>query len=144
MSSVRQLAPVAEKHRVAVGIENVWNQFLLSPVEFRDFIDECESEYVGAYFDVGNVLAYGFPEQWIRILNRRVKAVHMKDYRREVGSLAGFVMLMEGDVAWPPVMEALRAIGYDRAVTAEYPAYTHGLDVTLKHLKAALDAIVRL
>src|SRR5437763_5822185 len=67
----RELAKVGEKHQVTICVENVWNRFLLSPLEFRAFIDEIGSPYVRAYFDVGNVLVNGFPEQWIRILGER-------------------------------------------------------------------------
>lgn len=70
--AVRQLVPVAERCRVKLGIENVWNMFLLSPLEMRDFIDSFKSPWVSAYLDVGNVLLTGYPEQWIRILGRRI------------------------------------------------------------------------
>lgn len=67
------LEPIARKHQIVMGIENVWNKFLLSPLEFRSFIDSFNSEYVGAYFDVGNVLLTGYPEHWIKILGSRIK-----------------------------------------------------------------------
>jgi hexulose-6-phosphate isomerase len=144
LASVRELAGTAEKLKVSIAIENVWNKFLLSPVEMRDFIDQCESEYVGAYFDTGNIMLYGHPEQWIRILGNRIRAIHLKDFRRAVGNLDGFVMLMEGDVNWPAVMAALREIDYSRALTAEYWPYKHSLEAMLRHVLASEQAILAL
>ncbi|RYG25497.1 sugar phosphate isomerase/epimerase, partial [bacterium] len=40
LEGLRAVAPEAEAAGVRMGIENVWNRFLLSPVEMRDFIDE--------------------------------------------------------------------------------------------------------
>jgi len=117
--AVEALLPLAERLKVKLAIENVWNRFLLSPVEMRDFIDQFRSEWVGSYFDVGNVLLYGHPEDWIRILGKRIAAVHMKDFRTSVGNLDGFVDLLSGDVRYPAVMAALRAQGYDGPCTAE-------------------------
>ncbi|MBI5094007.1 MAG: sugar phosphate isomerase/epimerase [Candidatus Hydrogenedentes bacterium] len=142
LSAVRDLVPEAERLKVSVAIENVWNKFLLSPIEMRDFIDHCESEYVGAYFDTGNILVCGFPEQWIRILGRRIRSIHAKDFRNIVGNIQGFVMLMEGDVNWPEVVSALKDAGYDGALVAEFGPYAHSLDVMLTHVHASLSAIV--
>jgi len=142
LSSVQELVPDAERLKVTVAIENVWNKFLLSPLEMRDFIDQCESEYVGAYFDTGNILVCGYPEQWIRILGRRIRMIHAKDFRMAVGNIQGFVMLLEGDVNWPEVVAALKDVGYDGALVAEFGAYTHSLDVMLSHVHASLTAIV--
>jgi len=142
--SIRGLLPVAERCGVSVGIENVWNKFLLSPLEMRDFIDAFETPYVGAYVDIGNAVLTGFPEQWIRILGKRVRMIHAKDYRSGVGTLDGFVMLLEGSVDWPGVMSAIREMGYDGALTAEYWPYPHGLEVTLQHVAAGLKAIAAL
>jgi len=144
LASVRELADTAEKLKVSIAVENVWNKFLLSPVEMRDFIDRCESEFVGAYFDTGNIMLYGAPEQWIRILGNRIRAIHLKDFRRAVGNLDGFVMLMEGDVNWPEVMAALREIDYDRALTAEYWPYKHSLEAMLRHVLVSEQAILAL
>jgi L-ribulose-5-phosphate 3-epimerase len=122
--AVHQLLPVAERCRVKLGIENVWNMFLLSPLEMRDFIDSFRSPWVGAYLDVGNVIQFGYPEQWIRILGRRIARVHIKDFKRSVGTADGFVDLLEGDVNFPAVREALREIGYSGYVTAEMMPWT--------------------
>ncbi len=142
LSGIRALLPEAEKHGVIIGVENVWNKFLLSPMEMRTFIDECGSPFVGAYVDVGNMLPYGYPEQWIRILGKRICAIHMKDFRCSVGTLGGFVMLLEGDVNWPAVMAELRAIGYSRGLTAEFWPYAHSLEGMLKQASVSLNTIL--
>jgi L-ribulose-5-phosphate 3-epimerase len=124
-AAIRAIAPVAEEHRVYLGIENVWNKFLLSPLEMARFIDEIGSPYVASYFDVGNVLNFGYPQHWIETLGSRIKRVHVKDFRPSVGNLDGFVQLLEGDVNWPAVMAALRQVGYDGYITAEVAPYRH-------------------
>ena len=112
VADFRQVAPLAERLGVAIGIENVWNKFLQSAWEMRAFIDAVGSPMVGSYFDVGNCLRNGYPEQWIRMLGKRIKSVHFKDFRVNVGNLQGFVDLFEGDVNYPEVMAALREVGY--------------------------------
>jgi len=119
LEAFRQLAPVAEKMGITICIENIWNQFLLSPVEMRDFIDKIGSDHVKVYFDVGNVLTHGYPEQWIRILGNRIERVHFKDFIRGYTSLKGFVNLLCGDVNFVEVMKALNEIKYDGWITAE-------------------------
>lgn len=142
LASVQELVPQAEKLQVCVAIENVWNKFLLSPVEMRDFIDQCESACVGAYFDIGNIVLYGYPEQWIRILGNRIRMVHAKDFRASTGNFDGFVMLMEGSVNWPAVMAAFREAGYDDALVAEFGPYPHSIGTTLQHILSSLKTIV--
>lgn len=139
------LAPHAQKAGVHIAIENVWNKFLLSPLEFRNFVDACGSPLVKAYFDVGNVLASGYPDQWIRILGDRISAVHFKDFKRSIADLDGFVDLLEGDVPWDAVMQALKAIKYDGAVTAEMmPPYQHFPEYLLQATSGAMDKILGL
>lgn len=141
--AMRELVPVAEKHKVAIGIENVWNKLFLSPLEARDFVDRIGSEYVGWFLDVGNILLTGFPEQWIRILGKRLKKVHVKDFRKAVGTINGFVDLLEGDVNWPEVMKALREVGYDDFLIAEMiPYYTFAPETRLANTSLALDKIL--
>ena len=124
--AVRQILPSAEETGVAICIENVWNKFLLSPLEMRDFINGFNSKMVGAYFDVGNVLLTGYPEHWIRILGERIKRVHVKDFKRSVGTVEGFVDLLEGDVNFQTVKETLADIGYNGYVTAELLPFEPG------------------
>jgi len=140
----RELKGLAEKHRITLCVENVWNRFLLSPLEFRRFVDEIDSPYVKAYFDVGNVLPNGFPEQWLRILGPQVGRIHLKDFKTAVGNLQGFVMLLEGNVNWAEVGAAIRQIGYRGYLIAEYGPYSHGPDTLLAHLSASIDAIIEL
>ncbi|MCZ8511827.1 sugar phosphate isomerase/epimerase [Paenibacillus filicis] len=143
LEGISKLAADAEAHRVSIGIENVWNKFLLSPLEMRGFIDSVNSAYVGAYFDVGNVLYSGYPEHWIRILGERIKKVHFKDYRREAGGLYGFVDLLAGDVNYPEVVKALQEIGYDGYVIGEMiPGYTHHGNQIVFNTSASMDAIL--
>ncbi len=143
LEALRELAPVAEKLKVSIGVENVWNKFLLSPMEMREFIDKVNSPYVGSYFDVGNVLYSGYPEQWIKILAKRIKKVHFKDYRVSVGSLDGFVDLLAGDVDYAAVKNALDAVGYDGWVTGEMiPPYKQYSDTIIYNTSNAMDRIL--
>lgn len=138
-----ELKSYAEQLKVSIGIENVWNKFLTSPVEMRDFIDKIDSEYVGSYFDVGNVLFNGYPEHWIKILANRIKKVHFKDYRIAAGGLHGFVDLLAGDVNYPAVIKALESVGYNGYVTAEMiPAYTHYPETIIYNTSNAMDRIL--
>jgi hexulose-6-phosphate isomerase len=139
--SLRRLLPTAERLSVKIAIENVWNRYLLSPVEMRDFIDSFGSPLVGAYFDVGNVMLYGHPEHWIQILGSRIFAVHLKDFRMAVGNLDGFVDLLSGNVDFPAVMCAFQQIGYDGPFTAEI---VPGKSGDVDKAAAALKVIERL
>lgn len=113
------LAPAAEAAGIDIGVENVWNKFLLSPLEMRRFVDDAGSGRVGVYFDVGNILLYGYPEQWIKILGPRVRRVHLKDFRRSEGTPGTFCDIGAGDVDWEAVGVALAKTGYDGPLTAE-------------------------
>ena len=124
--AISQLLPTAEKLGVSIAVENVWNKFLLSPLEMRSFIDQFESGNVGAYFDVGNVLLTGYPDQWIRILGSRIKRVHIKDFKLSIGTADGFVDLLEGDVDFSAIKKALAEINYDGFVTAEMIPFVPG------------------
>lgn len=138
-----QVVPLAEELGVTLAIENVWNKFLLSPLEMARFIDQFESPAVGAYVDVANMQPYGYAEQWLRILGHRVAGIHFKDFRRAVGTIEGFVDLLEGDVNWPEVMAAIGEIGYDGAVVAEMiPLYRHYPEVRIANTSNAMDAIL--
>jgi hexulose-6-phosphate isomerase len=121
---IRELIPLAEKRKVVIAVENVWNKFLLSPLEFARYVDEFQSPWVKAYFDVGNVLIWGYPQDWIRTLGRRIVKLHLKDFyfrqnpqtkKRE----AEFVNLREGDIDWKEVHQALEETGYAGSATVE-------------------------
>jgi L-ribulose-5-phosphate 3-epimerase len=116
-TEIRKAIPLAEELGVKIAIENVWNQFLLSPLEAARYVDEFQSSAVGWHFDVGNVINYGWPEQWIRILGPRIQKLHIKEFSRKKrdheGLWKGFeVPLLEGDNDWPAVMKAVDDIGY--------------------------------
>lgn len=128
---------------VYLAVENVWNKFLLSPLEFARFIDEINHPQVGVFFDVGNILRTGFPEHWIRILGNRIKRVHFKDFRLAMDNEHGFVTLLEGDVNWPAVRDALRDTGYDSWIAAEVlPAYRHYGEQLIFETSRKIDAIL--
>ncbi|HEV3166696.1 MAG TPA: TIM barrel protein [Isosphaeraceae bacterium] len=117
-ANIRKLLPDAEKNGVKIAIEEVWNRFLLSPPEFVRYIDEFQSPWVGAYFDVGNVVEYGYPEEWIRELGKRILKVHIKEY----GKPKRFSYeLGEGEIDWQAVRTALADVGYNGWITAEVP-----------------------
>ncbi len=145
---IKAALPAAEKAGVTIGVENVWNKFLLSPLEMRGFVDQFNSPHVGVYFDVANTLAFGYPEHWIEILGSRIKRVHFKDYRRNVATADGFCDLLSGDVDWPAVMAALRKVGYNGWITAEMippvPFYKHAPEVLISNTSRAMDAIFKL
>ena len=133
---VGKLVATAEQTSVSICIENVWNKFLLSPLEMRDFIDSFDSDKVNCYFDVGNVLLTGYPDQWIKILGNRVKRVHIKDFKKSIGTVDGFVDLLEGDVDFEAVKKALAEISYDGYVTAEIiPYQPERLEKTVSAMK---------
>ncbi|MGB9597023.1 MAG: sugar phosphate isomerase/epimerase family protein [Candidatus Poribacteria bacterium] len=113
---LKKLAPIAESYKVAICVENVWNKFLLSPKEMREFIDEVGSQWVCAYLDTANMMAYGYPEHWVRELGSRIKKVHFKDFKRSSHS---FVNLLEGDTDWALLMKEFRTVGYDSYVIHE-------------------------
>ena len=116
-AEIREAVPLAEELGVKIAIENVWNNFLLSPLEAARYVDEFNSPAVGWHFDVGNVINYGWPEQWIRVLGKRIQKLHIKEFSRKKadkeGKWAGFnAALLEGDNNWPAVVKALDDIGY--------------------------------
>lgn len=138
------LASFAKDHKVNILVENIWNKFLLSPLEFRSFLDEIDSPYIGMLFDVGNILSYGYPEQWIRILGKRIKKLHFKDYRRAIGSIDGFVDLLAGDVSWPAVTDALDEIGYVGWANAEMtPNYQYFSSQIVYNTSLSMDRILQ-
>jgi hexulose-6-phosphate isomerase len=119
---IKELIPFAAENKVIIAVEEVWNKFLLSPLEFASYVDSFKSPWVKAYFDVGNVVINGYPQDWIRTLNKRIVKVHLKDFKMGKGwspVTAQFVNLGEGDVDWAEVRAALGEIGYAGTVTAE-------------------------
>ncbi|MBG79608.1 MAG: xylose isomerase [Phycisphaerae bacterium] len=123
-AAIRRALPMAQELGVSIAIENVWNNFLLSPLEAARYVDQFESPNVGWYFDVGNIVAYGWPSQWARILGPRILRLDVKEYSREKlnneGRWAGFgVSIGEGDCQWKETMAALDEVGYTGWASAE-------------------------
>src|SRR4051812_38203765 len=115
--AIKQAIPLAKELQVRISIENVWNAFLLSPLEMARFVDSFESPWVGAHFDIGNVLRNGWPEQWIKILGKRINRLHFKEFSVQKmeaeGLRKGFdVDFLTGSNNWPAIMHALDEIGY--------------------------------
>ena len=123
---IRAVLPLAAQLQVRIALENVWNNFLLSPLEAARYVDELDSPWVGWYFDGGNVVRYGWPEHWVRTLGPRLLKLDVKEYSRtkrdQEGRWKGFdVKIGDGDCDWPAVMSALAAIKYKGWATAEVP-----------------------
>ena len=115
---IRKLIPLAEDLKIVIAIEEVWNKFLLSPLEMASYIDEFHSPWIKAWFDVGNVLLYGYPQDWIRTLGKRIVKVHLKDFKRREDGYA-WVNLGDGDVDWMAVRQAFTEIGYTGSAVTE-------------------------
>jgi hexulose-6-phosphate isomerase len=143
-AEIRKALPLAEELGVRIAIENVWNKFLLSPLEAARYVDEFNSGWVGWHFDIGNIIKDGWPEQWIRILGKRIQKLHIKEFSRKKmdkeGPGAGFnVEFLEGDNDWPAVMKALDEIGYDTWGIAEQPGASS--PEGLRNLSQRMDRI---
>ena len=141
---IRKVVPLAEELGVRIAIENVWNNFLLSPMEAARYVDEFQSPNVGWHFDCGNIIHYGWPEQWIRILNKRIATLHIKEYSRKKsdksGKWAGFdAEFLTGDNNWPAIMKALDDIGYNGWGIAEQGGA--GSPEGLQKLSTEMDSI---
>src|SRR6266481_2123823 len=115
---IRKLIPLAEELKVVIAIEEVWNKFLLSPLEMVKYIDESKSPWIKAWFDVGNVVLYGYPQDWIHTLGKSIVKVHLKDFKRKEDGYE-WVNLGDGDVDWPAVRDAFREIGYAGSAITE-------------------------
>jgi hexulose-6-phosphate isomerase len=135
--NIRKLIPLAEELKVVIALEEVWNKFLLSPLEFVTYVDEFKSPWIRSYFDVGNVVLFGYPQDWIRTLGKRIVKVHLKDFRYK-NHLAEMVPLREGDIKWPEVYKAFAEVGYHGTATVELPA---GDEAYLREVGRRVDLI---
>ncbi|MEN3202647.1 MAG: sugar phosphate isomerase/epimerase family protein [Atribacterota bacterium] len=143
--SLEEVLPYAQSAGVTLALENVWNECFLSPLEFASFIDSFESPFVRAHFDTGNVVLFGYPEHWVATLGKRIATVHVKDFKKAVGTLAGFCLPLEGDVHWPEVMQALHNIPYNDYLIAEFiPPYRYSTEALLANLSCNLDILIGL
>jgi L-ribulose-5-phosphate 3-epimerase len=135
-----RLLPLAQEQKIIIGIEEVWNKFLLSPLEFAAYVDSFQSPWVQAYFDVGNILLYGYPQDWIRTLGKRIVKIHVKDFHMDQKEERFYWRnLGDGDVDWPEVRKALGEIGYDGYISAEIDG---GDRAYLKDVVGRLERII--
>ena len=132
---IRKLLPLAGELRVIIAVENVWNKFLLSPLEFARYVDEFDSPWLKAYFDLGNVIIFGYAQDWIRTLNKRIVKIHLKDFKRKGYE---WTNLLDGDVNWKQVRRALDEIGYEGFLTPELQG---GDEAYLTDLSRRIDKI---
>jgi len=121
VKTLKKLSKKAEDVGVIIGVENVWNKFLYSPLEFRRFLEDIGSEYVKAYFDVGNVVNLGYIENWIDLIGDLIAMVHVKDFDVNVGNIYGFRHVGRGSIDWKMVITKLKEVGYDDFLNAECP-----------------------
>ena len=118
VTSLKEIAVTAQELKISVAVEFVWNGFLFSPMEMRNFLDEIDSPFIGFYFDPGNMAVFNFPQHWVRITAPHIKMVHLKDWRG--GALNGeWTALLDGDVDFPAIMQELRAARYDGPLISE-------------------------
>jgi hexulose-6-phosphate isomerase len=144
-TEIRKALPLAQELGVKIAIENVWNQFLLSPLEAARYVDEFNSPWVAWHFDAGNILNYGWPDQWIAVLDRRIAQIHIKEFsrkkRNDEGLWKGFdVALLKGDNDWAAIMKALDAIHYKGWIIAEQGGGDS--PAGLRQISEAMDAIL--
>lgn len=135
---IRTLIPLAEELKVVIGIEEVWNKFLLSPLEMVKYVNEFKSPWIKAWFDIGNVLLYGYPQDWIHTLGKSIVKMHVKDFKRHEDGYA-WVNLGDGDVDWPAVRQAIADIGYSGSVITELE---HGDEAYLRDVSRRFDRLV--
>ena len=133
---IRKLLPLAEQLGIVIAVENVWNKFLLSPLEFARYVDEFDSPWLKAYFDIGNVILYGYSQDWIRTLGKRIVKIHLKDFKRNGYQ---WTNLLDGDVNWKQVRLALDEVGYDGFLTTELRG---GDKAYLADLSERIDRII--
>jgi len=140
--NIRKLIPLAEELKIVIAIEEVWNRFLLSPLEMAAYVDEFKSPWIKAWFDVGNVVLYGYPQDWIRTLGNRIYKVHLKDFKR-LEDAYFWVNLGEGDIDWAEVRNAFREIGFADSATVELDGGKEPfLEPYLRDVSSRVDRLV--
>ncbi len=140
--NIRKLISLAEELKVIIAIEEVWNKFLLSPLEMAKYVDEFQSHWVRQYFDVGNVVLYGYPQDWILTQGKRIAKVHLKDFKMDKGwhpVTAQFVNLGDGDIDWAAVRKAFAEIGYTGWATTELEG---GDEAYLRDVVKRIDKLI--
>ena len=139
-AEIRKLIPKAEEEGITIALENVWNKFLLSPMEFSQYLDEFESETITAYFDVGNIVLYGYPQHWIRSLGERISKVHVKGFNANESRFT--YLIEECTIDWNAVMAAFEEIGYDDYMTAELPVDQDNPEGRVHSISNDMDRII--
>ena len=134
--NIRKLLPLAKELQVTIAVENVWNKFLLSPVEFAKYVDQFDDPWLKAYVDVGNMILFGFAQDWVRTVGKRIVRIHLKDFKREGYK---WTNLLDGDVNWPQVRAALAEIGFTSYMTPELGG---GDEAYLTDLAQRIDRII--
>jgi len=142
VEGLKKLAPHARKAGIPLLLENVWNRFMYSPLEAKRILAEVGSRSVGIYLDLGNIIPFGYPEHWIRILGRRIGEVHIKDFRRRAMNAFGFVYPLMGDVDWHTVMRELQRVKYRGWLCAEYGPYPQFPEKALRDIATSIDALL--
>lgn len=137
IKALREIARTCEEMDIDLAIEFVWNGFLFSPLEMRRFIEEIGSSRIGFYFDPGNMAVFHFPQHWVRALGKHIKRVHLKDWKGKALN-GGWTPLLQGEVDFPVVMQELRRIGFDGALTSEVST----TDASLLETRQAIDKII--
>jgi hexulose-6-phosphate isomerase len=138
---VKRLIPLADKTGVVLALENVWNHLWVKPAHFRHFVASFQSKWVQAYFDIGNHVKYGPPEEWILTLGSLLRKVHVKDFRLNPADPDGqgsFVNIRDGNVRWPIIRAALDEIGYNGWLTIE-----GGTNITMEEHNRRIDLIIK-
>jgi hexulose-6-phosphate isomerase len=135
--NIRKLLPLAKELQVTIAVENVWNKFLLSPLEFARYVDQFDDPWLKAYIDVGNMIQFGFAQDWVRTVGKRIVKIHLKDFKRKDNRFTA--NLLEGDVNWPQVRKALDEIGYHGYLTTELDP---GDEAYLTDLAQRIDKII--
>jgi L-ribulose-5-phosphate 3-epimerase len=149
VEGLNALKEKAESTHIRLGLENVWNKFLMSPLEFRRILDEVNSSAVGIWFDIGNVVVFGYPEQWLRILGKKpIVGLHIKDFKRgpndHFGTYDGLVPLFHGSVNWPAVMKEMTAIGLDEYLVTEVSLGRQPFPAAVRELSGQLDTLIEM
>jgi len=140
-AQIRKLIPLAQELSVVIGVEEVWNKFLLSPLEMAAYIDEFKSPAIQAWFDVGNVVLYGYPQDWIRTLSKRIVKLHVKDFKRKESGYE-WVNLGDGDVDWAAVRQALADINYSGSAIAELEGGDSKNEAYFRDISQRMDRLI--
>ena len=135
---IRKLVPLAQELGVVIAVEEVWNKFLLSPLEMARYVDQFDSHWLKSYFDVGNVVLYGYPQDWILTLDKRIVKVHLKDFKRKEDCYA-WANLGDGDIDWGAVRQAFADVGYSGYATTELEG---GDEAYLRDVSNRVDRLV--